>query len=84
MIGFYILSGYFVIALIVYLIGYTYICWEYKKLNPIVRFKYYMADEIDRMIVISISWIVSIPCIFLVNIIKYILKLIRKCFKIDE
>ena len=82
--GFYIIIGYLIIALIVYLIGYAYICWRYKKLNPIVYFRYYMEDEKETMVVFSILWIVSVPCVFLINSIRYILKLIRKCFKIED
>lgn len=81
---FYVITGYFVIALIIYLIGYSYICYKYKKLNPIMYFSYYMMDEKDIMLILSLIWIVSIPGIFLVIIIKCILKLIRKCFKIEE
>ena len=70
---FYIIIGYFIIALIVYLIGYAYICWRYKKSNTIIQFEYYMNDEKSAIGLISILWIVSIPTLFLIHIFRYIL-----------
>ena len=77
--------GYFIIAILIYIIGYCWLCKIYKKdIKTRLCFDDYMNEEKNTLLLFSVLWFISIPLTILCYSLKYLQKLIKNCFKIDD
>lgn len=76
--------GYFIIAILIYIIGYCCLCKIYKNIKTHLCFDDYMDEEKNTLLLFSVLWFISIPLAILCYGLKYLQKLIKNCFKIDN
>ena len=80
-------ATYIVVAILVYLVGFSIACRAYHREGEPVKFNlwfYQMTDWFDLILTCTLFWPISIPVLAVLTVLRFITKLIKKSNGISE